>query len=96
MSNSRSKRFLGLVVAILLTPPTVVLGAAAGFFLARQFVSGWIPSQWFSDSPLDWAFGGGIEGGANNYFGFLLCGFPALLCGSGVLWGYDILKGKRN
>jgi len=93
---STSKKTLGLVVAVLLTPPTVALGAIAALFLARQFISGWIPSRWFSDSPLDWAFGMGVEGSATNYFGFLLSGFPAVLCGSGVRWGYETFKGENN
>lgn len=94
MTTSTSKRILGLVVAILLTPPTVIFGAIAALFLARQVVSGWIPSQWYSDSPLDWAFGMGVEGSATNYVGFMLAGVPAIVCGSGVLWGYDKCKGK--
>lgn len=94
MNASPLRKFFGLVVAVLLTPPTIVFGAIAAFFLARQFVSGWIPSQWFSDSPLDWAFGGGVEGGANNYFGFVLSAFPTFFCYSGVLWGYNKWKGK--
>jgi hypothetical protein len=96
MTTSTSRRILGIVVAVLLTPPTVIFGAIAALFLARQFVSGWIPSQWFSDSPLDWAFGGGVEGSANNYLGFMLSGLPAMLCGSGVLWGYDLFKSKQD
>jgi ABC-type phosphate transport system permease subunit len=96
MTTSTSKRILGLVVAILLAPPTVIFGAIAAFYLARQFVSGWIPSRWFSDSPLDWVFGMGVEGSATNYVGFMLAGVPAIMCGSGVLWGYDAFRGKKN
>lgn len=96
MNKSPLKKSIGLVVAVLLTPPTVVFGAIAALFLARQFVSGWIPSQWFSDSPLDWAFGMGVEGSATNYAGFMLAGIPAIVCGSGVLWGYDTFRGKKT
>ena len=96
MNASPLRKFFGLVVAMLLTPPTVVFGAIAALFLARQVVSGWIPSQWYSDSPLDWVFGMGVEGSANNYVGFMFAGVPAIVCGSGVLWGYDAFRGKKN
>jgi len=93
---STSKKILGLVVAVLLTPPTVALGAIAALFLARQFVSGWIPSRWFSDSPLDWAYGMGVEGSATNYFGFMLTALPAYFFGKGVMWGYERWRGEKS
>jgi hypothetical protein len=86
------KRVGGLFVLILLAPPTLFFGVVAAFFLGRQFISGWIPSNWFSDSPLDWAFGIGSNGSASNYLGFMLASVPACICYSGAKWGYDKWK----
>jgi hypothetical protein len=85
-------KFVALLAIIGLAPLSFMLGGIAAIFLIQQVVSGWIPSQWFSDSGLDWAFGGGTKGGASNYFGFMLSAMPSYLCGLGVKWGYETLR----
>ena len=77
-----------------LAPLAVVLGGAAALFMLDQFVSGWIPSRWFSDSPLDWAFGAGTEGSASNYVGFMVCGVPAYAAYTGAQWGMRKLRNR--
>ena len=93
-SVSFTSRVVGLVAVIVLAPLTVILGLAAGLFLVQQFLSGWLPSQWFSSSPLDWAYGMGVEGSASNYFGFMLTGVPAYCAFNGILWGLRRLRGQ--
>jgi len=94
MSPTPSSRALGVLVIIVCTPLAVAFGSLAALFLLQEFVNGWIPSRWFSDSPLDWMMSTGTEGGAANYIGFMLTAMPAGLTGKGALWGYEKVTGK--
>jgi hypothetical protein len=91
---SFASKLLGLLAIIFFAPTAVILGLVAGYFLMRQFLSGWIPSRWISSSPLDWLYGMGVEGSASNYFGFMLAGVPTYGAFSGLSWGLRRLRGQ--
>ena len=88
MKNSLGTKIVGLIVLIVTAPIAVLLGLAAARYLIQQFLNGWIPSRWLSNSSADWIFGDGTEGAASNYFGFIFCAVPAGLAGKAALWGY--------
>lgn len=96
MKTSVGSRILGVLVLIVAAPLTLLFGLVAAYFLAQEFLNGWIPSRWFSDSGWDWAFGSGRQGGARNYFGFMLSGIPAGLFGKATAWGYAKSKSQGN
>lgn len=89
---ARAPKALGLLAVVVLGPVGSALAVMAAFFLARQFVSGWIPGDWWSDSFADWVIGFGQKGSASNYFGFMVTAVPAAMCMSGARWGLDVLK----
>lgn len=96
LTSSVGSRVVGLFAVLLFSPISVVCGVFTAYFAARQFISGWIPSQWFSDSALDWVFAFGTEGGAANYLGFMLSAVPTFLAGQAVVWGMKRLTGKAR
>ena len=96
MNKSIGIRIVGLVVLIVAAPIAVLLGLAAARYLIQQFLNGWIPSRWLSNSSADWIFGDGTEGAASNYFGFMFCAVPAGLAGKAALWGYAKLTSPTN
>lgn len=79
----------GVVVAFVLGLPMVVSGAVAAFSLLEVFVSGWIPSRWFSGSAADWWFGFGLEGSASAFLRFMLGAGIASACYSAITWGFN-------
>lgn len=95
-SSTFTSQATGLITVVILAPPCAFFGLVAAYFLAQQFLAGWIPSRWFSGSAADWIFADGTEGGASNYFGFMVCALPAALCGKGVEWGYERFKGRHQ
>ena len=88
MNPTFGSRFLGLAVLIVAAPLALLCGLIAAYFLAQEVISGWIPSRWVSDSGWDWIFGTGTQGGARNYFGFMLSALPAGMFGKATAWGY--------
>ena len=91
MSNL-PKKFVALCAIVVLAPLCIAFGCVAAVFAIQQLINGWIPSNWFSNSSLDWIFSDGTEGGATNYFGFMLSAVPASMCGLGVRWGYRTVR----
>jgi hypothetical protein len=94
MRNNALSRAIGLLTILAFTPLALVLGVVALSFLLQQFINGWTPQDWVSQSGADWIFGDGTQGAARNYFGFMLAGVPAGLLGKAVLWGYKKLTAK--
>jgi hypothetical protein len=94
IKNLYLNRIMGFLAIVAFAPLVLVFGVAAASFLLQEFVNGWIPSNWFSSSGLDWLFAGGTDGGASNYFGFMLTGVPAGLSGGAVLWGVERLRSR--
>ena len=92
LDPARAPKALGLLAVVVLGPVGSALAVMAAFFLARQFVSGWIPGDWWSDSFADWVIGFGQKGSASSYFGFMVTAVPAAMCMSGARWGLDVLK----
>jgi hypothetical protein len=88
VNNSLSSRVIGLATIIFTAPLTLLFGLIAAYFLMQEFLNGWIPSRWVSDSGWDWIFGTGTQGGARNYFGFMLSALPAGMFGKATAWGY--------
>jgi hypothetical protein len=66
----------------------VFFGVVAAYALARQFIAGWLPSQWFSSNAADWMFGVGTTGSASDYFSFMLNGVLAASCYVAIRWGF--------
>jgi hypothetical protein len=96
MNSSFGSRLIGLSVLIVAAPLTLLFGLVAAYFLVQEFLSGWIPSRWISDSGWDWIFGSGKEGGARNYFGFMLSALPAGMFGTATSWGYAKFVSKSK
>lgn len=78
----------GIVVAAVLGPLMMIFGLNAAVALLDQFVSGFIPSRWFSDNALDWATSFGTVGGAANYFTILVNGLLGYGCYSVIVWAF--------
>jgi len=78
----------GFVVAFFFGPVLLVSGLIAFLALADMFISGWIPSTWFSHNPLDWMFAFGTEGGASDYFIFMPSAMICYGCYKAIEWGY--------
>jgi hypothetical protein len=57
--------------------------------LLDQFISGWMPSSWFSSDSADWIFGTGVEGSANNYLVFMVSALVASACSAGIRWAFS-------
>lgn len=90
--HRRPPRILGLLAIVTLGPVGVVLAALAAGYLAHQFISGWIPADWWSGSFADWMIGFGQKGSASDYVGFMITAVPAGLCFNGVKWGLGVLS----
>ncbi len=86
------RAWLAVLVIVLLAPLGIASGLTAALFLVDQFVSGWIPSRWFSTSAADWVFGAGTAGSARNYLGFMVTGVVAASCLKGVEWAVGVLQ----
>lgn len=78
----------GTVITVVLGPVFVVSAVLAFLALAHNFISGWVPSRWFSHNPFDWLYSFGTEGGAADYITFMVCGVTASLCGTAIRWGF--------
>lgn len=92
-SASSVARGVGAVVVIaVLAPLGLASGLVAAVCLADQFLSGWIPSRWFSRSATDWVFGSGTEGSARNYLGFMVGAVVAAGCLKGMEWAMGVLR----
>ena len=94
--NSFSSKLLAVVTLIVCAPLALIFGCAAAVFLFQQFLNGLIPSRWFSSSGADWIYGGGTEGSAKNYFGFMISAVPAALFGHATKWGYETMRKKSE
>jgi hypothetical protein len=88
-------RVRGVVVTLLLIGPLVVSVLTAVIALTDQFVSGWMPSSWFSSEPVDWIFGTGVEGSANNYLVFMVSALVASGCAAAIRWAFDCRETSR-
>ena len=84
----RRHRVRGVLVSIVLGPVMVFCAINAMLALLSQFVAGWTPSSWFSSSALDWFFAGGTDGGAANYFAFMVNGVLSSMCFAGIKWAF--------
>jgi hypothetical protein len=89
MKRSTLCRVRGVIVTLVLIGPLVASMLTAIIALADQFVSGWMPSSWFSSEPVDWIFGTGVEGSANNYLVFMVSALVASVCVAAIRWAFD-------
>ena len=92
MKRSPACTARGIAVTILLIGPLVVSVVSAVSALLDQFISGWVPSSWFSSDPVDWIFGTGVEGSANNYLVFMVSALVASACGAGIRWAFSCTR----
>ena len=96
MKNSLGTRMVGLTAMIVSIPLVILCGLVAARYLLQEFLNGWIPSRWLSNSSVDWIFGSGTQGSASNYFGFMLAAIPTGIAGKAALWGYAQLTSQTN
>lgn len=89
MNRSPACTARGVIVTLLLIGPLVASVVTAIGALLDQFVSGWVPSSWFSSDPVDWIVGTGVEGSANNYLVFMVSALVASACGAGIRWAFS-------
>lgn len=94
--NNFSSKVLAAVTLVVCAPLALIFGLVAALILLQQFVSGLNPLNWFSSSGADWIFGGGSEGSAASYFGFILSAIPAALFGHATKWSYETLQKKSK
>ena len=88
-SGSRPPHMVrGVMTTIVLGVPMLYFGVVAAYALASQLIAGWLPSSWFSSNAADWMFAMGTEGGAADYFAFMLNGLLAAGCYSAIRWGF--------
>jgi hypothetical protein len=78
----------GIAVSIIAGPLFVFFGLNAVAALASTFIGGWLPSQWFSDNPVDWLFAFGQVDGAANYFTFMISALLASVSGYAIRWAF--------
>lgn len=52
------------------------------------FVSGWMPSRWFSGNAADRLLGGGVQGDGVNFIRFMAGGLLATGSWYGISWGF--------
>lgn len=78
----------GIVVSIIAAPVFVFFALNAVAALAATFIGGWIPSQWFSDNPVDWLFAFGQVDGAANYFTFMISAAIASASSWAMRWAF--------
>jgi len=94
--NNYSSKLLATVTLVICAPLALIFGCVAALFLLQQFLSDLNPSNWFSSSGADWIFGGGSEGSASNYFGFMISAVPAGIFGHATRWSYETLRKKSE
>lgn len=78
----------GVLVSIVFGPIFLFFTLNAIAALASTFIAGWLPSQWFSDNPVDWIFAFGVANGAANYFTFMISAVLASVSGSVIRWAF--------
>lgn len=88
-------RMRGVLMRGILGLPLVVgvlLVAAAAI---SMFISGWMPSRWFSGNAADWLLVGGVQGDAVNFIRAIVG--AALVTGSwhGISWGFHDSGSRR-
>lgn len=76
------------MVALVLGLPMVFFGLNAVLALLNQFISGFIPSRWFSDNVFDWMTAFGTEGGTADYITFMVNGLLGYGCYSVIMWAF--------
>lgn len=81
-------RLRGVLVAVVLGPLMAFFAVNAALALVAQFVAGWTPGSWFSSNVIDWLFADGAEGGAANYFTFMVNAVLSSLCWRGIAWAF--------
>jgi hypothetical protein len=78
----------GFAVSLIFVPLMLVSAANALAALAATFIGGWLPSEWFSDNPVDWLFAFGQINGAANYFAFMASALVASGCWWVLRWAF--------
>ena len=90
--NGKSKKsrhwFRGVISLLVLGPILLVCSLNLLILVVQNFLSGLNPQNWFSGNGADWLFSYGNTGGASMYFGFMLNGFIAFGCASGISWAF--------
>jgi hypothetical protein len=78
----------GIILLILFGPVFLICGINLVIVVISYQIGSLSPNNWFSNSSVDWLFGGGQAGGAGLFLGFIVNG--ALTVGSaGVIrWGF--------
>lgn len=93
-ANPRPHTARGVFMAVVFGPVLIVGVFVAASALLSSFVSGWMPSRWFSGSAADWLVGGGVTGDAVNYVGFMIGGLLAAVSWTAIRWGFT--GGRRD
>ena len=78
----------GTILSIALVPLFIFATLNAVAALASTFIAGWLPSEWFSDNPVDWLFAFGVANGAANYFTFMISAMVASVLGTAIRWAF--------
>lgn len=85
----------GIVVTLVFGVPLFIGAVMAASALLAVFISGWIPSNWFSTNAADWLFGGGVAGDAANYFRFMVGAVIAGVSWTAIQWGFGGTQTSR-
>lgn len=75
-------------MSLVLGVPMFLCAMNAAYAIARQFIAGWLPSQWFSNNAADWLTAMGNKGGAADYIVFMLNAMLAYGCWWAIRWAF--------
>jgi hypothetical protein len=81
-------RIRGMAMCGILFAPLLVGVLFVATAVISMFISGWMPSRWFSGNAADWLLGGGVQGDAVNFIRFMVGGVLAAGSWYGILWGF--------
>jgi len=88
--NSEPKHyFRGTVLLLTLGPICLVSFAIAALTILEMLISSWNPSNWFSDSGVDWLFGAGGKGDGERFLKFMVFGVVGAATSGVIRWGYQ-------
>jgi hypothetical protein len=78
----------GVLFSVALGIPFLFFAFNAIWIILSQWLSSWLPANWFSGNSADWIWGTGSANDARSYFGFMINVIPATLLGYAIRWGF--------
>ena len=87
MSGDNVRYFRGTLLLLVFGAPCVLAGIVAALTLIETFLAGWLPATWFSDSPVDYHYGGS-KGDAGRWFKAMISTVVCAVCANIIKWGY--------